>query len=201
MAYYRAGDWKASVAALEKSIELRTAVTPSTGSSWRWPTGSWGTKTRPAPGTTRRRPGREEPAPARMRSCSASEPRPRPCWARSTCLRTCSRGRERPGNSSPQTKQITRGPLSARTIGVRALILSHPDPRKDLSHDSVEHASRNRGSRTPASPPASSERPAYRPAPASPLRRTRVRARSRLDGLAARTLAPSPWFPRRPRIW
>src|SRR3954453_19466823 len=79
----------------------------------------------------------------------------------------------------PETRRETRrpneairGPLSARTIGVRALTFTQPDQRKELSHDPVEQTYRNCGSRSTASvPPASRERPDHRPRP-PPLRRS-----------------------------
>ena len=52
-AYYRAGDWKAAVAALERARELKKGGdNQGTGSSWPWPTRSWATPTRPAGTTT-----------------------------------------------------------------------------------------------------------------------------------------------------
>ena len=57
VARYRAGDWKARVSPpLEKSMELQSRMRmdgDAASSSWRWPTGNWATRTRPAGGTTR----------------------------------------------------------------------------------------------------------------------------------------------------
>ena len=78
-AYYRAGDWKAAIAALEKSMKLHKAATATTGSYWRWPTGGSARRTRPASGTTARCSGWTRTSPT-MRNCAASGRRQRNCW-------------------------------------------------------------------------------------------------------------------------
>jgi tetratricopeptide (TPR) repeat protein len=48
VARYRHGDDKGAVAGLEESMRLREGGTATTGSSWPWRTGAWGTATRRA---------------------------------------------------------------------------------------------------------------------------------------------------------
>ena len=58
LAEYRSGHWAESLAASERSMALRERRgTPTTGSSWPWPTGRKVTRTRPAIGSTRPSPG------------------------------------------------------------------------------------------------------------------------------------------------
>jgi serine/threonine-protein kinase len=99
VAHYRAGDWKASVAALEKSVELRHGGDPF---DWfflamaHWRLGhndeacSWYDKAAAWDPKNLAQPEYEELL--RYRAM------PRPCWAWSTCPRMCSRGRELPAS-------------------------------------------------------------------------------------------------------
>ena len=100
---------------------------------------------------------------------------------------------ERPGNPSRQTKQLTRGPLSARTIGVRLDSLSTPTQKRSLlmTPSNTHPGTAARGLRRAFLQAASGL------LTARDRRRSadRVRARPRLEGLEDRCLLSITEFP------